>query len=89
LENHRFVKEMNVPRARRATRLAGDVIRERFAIDTFSGAYGVTEAGLVSWQLPAYATVRGPPAFVNAEYFDVRSFDDEDNELPRGTEARS
>ena len=27
-----------------------DILRSRFGVDTFSGAYGVTEASLVSWQ---------------------------------------
>ena len=29
-----------------------NILRSRFGIETFSGAYGVTEASLVSWQPP-------------------------------------
>src|SRR6202012_5224154 len=47
------------PAANRSLRLMGtaplppevdDILRSRFGIDTFSGAYGVTEASLISWQ---------------------------------------
>jgi crotonobetaine/carnitine-CoA ligase len=62
------------------------ILRQRFGVETFSGAYGTTEASLVSWQPPG---VRNKPngAGVINEYFDVRIFDDDDNELPRGTEG--
>ena len=49
------------PEANRTLRLLGaapmpvevdGLIRQRFGIQTFSGAYGVTEASLVSWQPP-------------------------------------
>jgi crotonobetaine/carnitine-CoA ligase len=63
------------------------VIRERFGIETFSGAYGVTEASLVSWQPPGVRNKPNAAGVVNDEYFDVRIFDDDDNELPRGTEG--
>ena len=33
-------------------------LRSRFGIETFSGAYGVTEASLISWQPPG---VRNKP----------------------------
>jgi crotonobetaine/carnitine-CoA ligase len=63
------------------------VIRERFGIETFSGAYGVTEASLVSWQPPGVRNKPNAAGVVNDEYFDVRIFDDDDNELPRGTDG--
>ena len=63
------------------------IIRERFGIDTFSGAYGVTEASLVSWQPPGVANKPNAAGVINDEFFDVRIFDDDDNELPRGAEG--
>ncbi|OHV65220.1 AMP-binding protein [Pseudofrankia sp. BMG5.36] len=64
-----------------------DILRGRFGIDTFSGAYGVTEASLIS-SLPPGARNRPRAAgMINKDYFDVRVFDDEDNELPRGTDG--
>ncbi len=58
------------------------------ASTTFSGAYGVTEASLISWSA-ARACVNKPNAagVINDEYFDVRIFDDDDDELPRGTDG--
>ena len=64
-----------------------DVIRSRFALSTFSGAYGVTEASLVSWQPPGVVNRPNAAGVVNDEYFDVRIFDDDDNELPPGTDG--
>ncbi|UGQ12536.1 AMP-binding protein [Yinghuangia sp. ASG 101] len=84
------------PQANTSLRLMGaaplppevdDVIRSRFGIDTFSGAYGVTEASLISWQPPGVRNKPGAAGVVNTEYFDVRIFDDEDNEQPRGTDG--
>ena len=63
------------------------VIQERFAVATFSGAYGVTEASLVSWQPPGVQNRPNAAGVVNDEYFDVRIFDDDDRELPRGTDG--
>ena len=63
------------------------IIRDRFGIDTFSGAYGVTEASLVSWQPPGVENKPNAAGVINDEYFDVRIFDDDDNELPRGAEG--
>jgi crotonobetaine/carnitine-CoA ligase len=63
------------------------LIRERFGIETFSGAYGVTEASLISWQPPAVRNRPDAAGVINDEYFDTRIFDDGDNELPRGTEG--
>jgi crotonobetaine/carnitine-CoA ligase len=63
------------------------IIRERFGVETFSGAYGTTEASLVSWQPPGVRNKPNAAGVVNDEYFDVRIFDDDDNEQPRGTEG--
>ena len=63
------------------------IIKERFGIDTFSGAYGVTEASLISWQPPGVTNKPNGAGVINDEYFDVRNFDDDDNELPRGTDG--
>ena len=59
------------------------VIKERFGLTTFSGAYGVTEASLVSWQPPGIDNRPNAAGVINDEYFDVRIFDDDDHELPR------
>lgn len=84
------------PEANRSLRLLGaapmpvevdQVIRERFGVATFSGAYGVTEASLVSWQPPGTDNKPNAAGIVNDEYFDVRIFDDHDTELPPGTEG--
>jgi crotonobetaine/carnitine-CoA ligase len=63
------------------------VLRERFGIATFSGAYGVTEASLVSWQPAGVENRPNAAGVVNDEYFDVRIFDDDDHELPAGTDG--
>lgn len=63
------------------------IIRERFGVDTFSGAYGVTEASLVSWQPPGVRSKPNAAGVVNDQYFDVRIFDDRDNEVPRGVDG--
>jgi crotonobetaine/carnitine-CoA ligase len=84
------------PEANRTLRLIGaaplpvevdDVIRSRFGVDTFSGAYGVTEASLISWQPSGVLNKPNAAGIVNDEYFDVRVFDDDDLEVPRGTEG--
>jgi crotonobetaine/carnitine-CoA ligase len=86
----------NAPEANRTLRLIGaapmpvevdDVIRQRFGVKTFSGAYGVTEASLVSWQPTGMTNRPNAAGVVNDEYFDVRIFDDEDNELPAGADG--
>jgi crotonobetaine/carnitine-CoA ligase len=64
-----------------------EVIRRRFGVTTFSGAYGVTEASLISWQPPGVENRPNAAGVTNDEYFDVRIFDDDDNELPRGTDG--
>lgn len=60
-------------------------IRERFGTDTFSGAFGLTEASLVSWQPLGVDNKPNAAGVINDDYFDVRIFDDDDNEAPRGT----
>ena len=84
------------PEANRTLRLIGavpmppeidDVIRNRFGVTTFSGAYGVTEASLISWQPPGTRNKPGAAGVVNDEYFDVRVFDDDDGELPANVEG--
>lgn len=84
------------PDANRTLRLIGavpmppevdDVIRNRFGVTTFSGAYGVTEASLVSWQPPGIRNKPGAAGVVNDQYFDVRVFDDDDGELPADAEG--
>ena len=64
-----------------------NLIRDRFGIGTFSGAYGVTEASLISWQPPGVRNKPDAAGVVNDEYFDTRIFDDDDNELPRGSDG--
>ncbi len=59
----------------------------RFGIDTFSGAYGVTEASLISWQPPGVRNRPNAAGVINDEYFDVRIFDDDDDEVAAGTEG--
>jgi crotonobetaine/carnitine-CoA ligase len=63
------------------------VIRERFGIDTFSGAFGLTEASLISWSPPGVAARPNAAGVVNDQYFDVRIFDNEDSELPVGSKG--
>jgi crotonobetaine/carnitine-CoA ligase len=64
-----------------------DVLKNRFRVSTFSGAYGVTEASLVSWQPPGATNRPNSAGVVNDDYFDVRIFDDDDHEVPTGTEG--
>ena len=72
------------PEANRTLRLIGavpmppevdEVIRHRFGVTTFSGAYGVTEASLISWQPPGTRNKPGAAGVINDEYFDVRVFE--------------
>jgi len=62
-------------------------LRERFGVDVFSGAYGLTEASLVSWSPLGVENRPNAAGVINDEYFDVRIFDDGDNELPRNTDG--
>jgi carnitine-CoA ligase len=88
--------QSGAPEANTSLRLIGaaplpvevdSILRERFGIETFSGAYGTTEASLVSWQPPGVRNKPNGAGVINDEFFDVRIFDDDDNELPRGTEG--
>lgn len=63
------------------------VIRKRFGIETFSGAFGLTEASLISWSPPGVASRPNAAGVLNTDYFDVRIFDDHDGELPRNTDG--
>jgi len=62
-------------------------IRQRWGIATFSAAYGTTEASLISWLPPGGAFKPGSAGIVNDDAFDVRIFDDDDREVPTGTEG--
>ena len=64
-----------------------DVLRSRFGVETFSGAYGVTEASLISWQPPGTRNKPNAAGVVNDEFFDVRIFDDDDTEVGPGVEG--
>jgi crotonobetaine/carnitine-CoA ligase len=84
------------PEANRTLRLMGAVplppevdgiLRSRFRIETFSGAYGVTEASLVSWQPPGVENRPNAAGVVNDDFFDVRIFDDDDHELAPGADG--
>ncbi|WP_436776551.1 AMP-binding protein [Yinghuangia sp. YIM S09857] len=57
---------------------------ERFGIRPFDGGYGTTEACLLSWLPPGVANKPGAAGVVNSDYWDVRVFDDADNEVPVG-----
>jgi crotonobetaine/carnitine-CoA ligase len=63
------------------------VLKRRFGVETFSGAYGTTEASLVSWQPLGIENRPNAAGVVNDVYFDVRIFDDDDHELPRGADG--
>jgi crotonobetaine/carnitine-CoA ligase len=62
-----------------------EIIRSRFGVTTFSGAYGVTEASLISWQPPGVENRPNAAGVLNDEYFDVRIFDDDDQEVAAGS----
>ncbi len=61
------------------------IYRDRFGLSTFSAAYGVTEASLLSWLPPGTQNKPGAAGVVNDVNFDVRIFDDDDVEVPTGT----
>ena len=56
-------------------------LRDRFGISTFSGAFGLTEASLVAWQPSGVENKPGAAGVINDEFFDLRIFDDHDNEV--------
>ena len=62
-------------------------LRERFGVDTFSGAFGLTEASLVSWQPPGVRNKPNAAGVINDDYFDVRIFSDDDQSLPPGADG--
>jgi crotonobetaine/carnitine-CoA ligase len=62
-----------------------EVIRKRFGVATFSGAYGVTEASLISWQPIGVDNRPNAAGVVNGSSFDVRIFDDDDEDVGHGT----
>jgi crotonobetaine/carnitine-CoA ligase len=64
-----------------------NVIIERFGLKTFSGAYGVTEASLISWSPKGLKNKPNAAGVINDEYFDVRIFDDDDGEVARNTDG--
>jgi crotonobetaine/carnitine-CoA ligase len=63
------------------------IMKERFGLKTFSGAYGVTEASLISWSPPGVVNRPGAAGIINDEYFDVRIFDDDEREVPVGCDG--
>lgn len=84
------------PEANHSLRLIGaaplptevdSILKSRFGVDTFSGAYGVTEASLISWQPPGVSNKPNAAGVINDQFFDVRIFDDDDNELPSSTDG--
>jgi crotonobetaine/carnitine-CoA ligase len=60
---------------------------ERWGIRPFDGGYGTTEAVLWSWLPPGRKNKDGAAGIINDEYWDVRIFDDNDNELPLNTQG--
>ena len=64
-----------------------EFIWRRWGIGTFSAAYGTTEASLISWLPPGRPFKPGSAGIVNDAAFDVRIFDDEDREVPAGTDG--
>jgi crotonobetaine/carnitine-CoA ligase len=63
------------------------IMQDRFGLQTFSGAYGVTEASLISWSPPGVVNRPNAAGVVNDQYFDVRIFDDDEREVPAGTDG--
>ncbi|MFN8026815.1 MAG: AMP-binding protein [Acidimicrobiia bacterium] len=58
---------------------------ERWGIKPFDGGFGTTEASLWSWLPPGTKNKDNAAGVVNDEFWDIRIFDDEDNELPPNT----
>jgi crotonobetaine/carnitine-CoA ligase len=58
---------------------------ERFGIRPFDAAYGTTEGSLWCWLPPGMQNKPNAAGIVNDEYWDVRIFDDDDNEVPVDT----
>jgi carnitine-CoA ligase len=55
---------------------------ERFGIRPFDAGYGTTEGSLWSWLPPGMENKANAAGVVNDEYWDIRIFDDDDNEVP-------
>jgi len=62
-------------------------LRQRFGVDVFSGAYGMTEASLISWTPLGVEHKPEAAGVINDEYFDVRIFDDDDDDLGRNADG--
>jgi crotonobetaine/carnitine-CoA ligase len=60
------------------------VWRERFGCITRSGGYGLSEASLMAMQLPDEESRPGSPGKINSHEFEVKIFDEHDNELSPG-----
>jgi carnitine-CoA ligase len=58
--------------------------RERFGCLTRSAGYGLSEASMLAMQLPDEDCKPGSPGKINSHEFDVRIYDDHDNELAPG-----
>ena len=58
---------------------------DRWGIQPFDGAYGTTEASLMSWLPPGVTNRPNAAGVINDEYWDMRIFDDDDNEVPPET----
>ncbi|MCU1388588.1 MAG: AMP-dependent synthetase and ligase [Ilumatobacteraceae bacterium] len=91
-----YMPKSDAPEANTSLRLIGaaplpveidSILKSRFGVNTFSGAYGVTEASLISWQPAGGHNKPNAAGVINDEYFDVRIFDDDDNELGRNTDG--
>ena len=58
---------------------------ERFGIRPFDAGYGTTEGSLWSWLPPGMQNKPNAAGVVNDEYWDIRIFDDHDDEVPPNT----
>lgn len=58
---------------------------ERFGIRPFDAAYGTTEGSLWCWLPPGMDNKPSAAGIVNDDYWDIRIFDDDDNEVPVDT----
>jgi crotonobetaine/carnitine-CoA ligase len=90
-DDHPLAKNSGDPRANTTLRLVtgapmppdtDEIYRERFGVRTFSNAYGTTEASLISWLPPGHPGRPGSAGIVNTDAFDVRIFDEDDQEVP-------
>ncbi|MER5181639.1 AMP-binding protein [Streptomyces sp. NPDC002896] len=95
-EDHPEAKESGTPEANTTLRLVtgapippeiDGIYRKRFGLETFSNAYGCTEASLLSWLPPGREDRPGSAGIINRDVFTVKIFDDADREVPVGTEG--